>query len=1028
MKSSDQIGSAALLCCHHKVVYNYNPDLWADVLKNNLKVEDVRRFIRNNLDFIKSQLLENFTPDASETYENSILVLSKLDADSVIPALVQHVIDELKNPEMFNVTDPDYFTFLTPEGELYDQSVLPIEDSKQSLSQLKRESKVYSYKEQLEEIQLRKELEEKRRKEGKVKPLQYTPKQKEAIKAQMDKESAIRGRLQKLQVGLLKVEKLIKSAAKGNRDILSQHFDDLLQPILDLFHNPLAAPILVKLYYTLRESSFPPSNPKLAALGTSLAQTTIRLYGPHCDLPAEWTSDELSEVVVPHLVMLIEYISSVSSDGGDDEDDDDDDEKKELLKAPAFCYMFMFLKKALLQKSVNENEELMVKAIQIVEKHVQVRGDTPRGDYGDLKHPKFLPRLEIIYVLLRTISEQRGRIQTQAVAAFLDVMEASSGVPHCAHPDKRIFEVLLRALENRLEMIRDVALRGLLILSPTFGGFSEADEDLRNVLTRRLWIAKHDVCDENKEIAELLWTKANLQIPNNNFTEEILKDVTHAESSVQKATAAALVSLLEIDASSLQAMIHELFAIYGSKLDMIPAKLDQFDREIEPAVDQWGPRRGVAFCLKAIAKFLNEEQVYEMTQFMVAKGLMDRDDMVHTEMLNASLEIIELHGKHTITKLLPLFDDFLDKAPKSKSYDNIRQAVVIMMGSLARHLEKNDERIQPIVRKLLTALSTPSESVQQSVANCLPHLVPLIKDDVQQMVKKLMQQLTKSDNYGERRGAAYGIAGIVKGLGILSLKQMDIMPKLTTHIQDKKNTKAREGALFAFEMLCKTLGRLFEPYIVHVLPHLLMCFGDSSQYVRQAADAAAKVVMAKLSAHGVKLVLPSLLHALDDDSWRTKTASVELLGAMAYCAPKQLSSCLPSIVPKLMEVLGDSHSKVQEAGADALKVIGSVIKNPEIQAIVPILLRALEDPSNKTSKCLQSLLDTKFVHFIDAPSLALIMPVVQRAFMDRSTETRKMAAKIIGNMYSLTDQKDLTPYLPNIIPGKIFNFSTVIEF
>ena len=51
----------------------------------------------------------------------------------------------------------------------------------------------------------------------------------------------------------------------------------------------------------------------------------------------------------------------------------------------------------------------------------------------------------------------------------------------------------------------------------------------------------------------------------------------------------------------------------------------------------------------------------------------------------------------------------------------------------------------------------------------------------------------------------------------------------------KDNITLFTGALFAYEMMCTMLGKLFEPYVVHILPHLLLCFGDANQYVREVS-------------------------------------------------------------------------------------------------------------------------------------------------------------------------------------------------
>merc|ERR1719424_2023695 len=136
------------------------------------------------------------------------------------------------------------------------------------------------------------------------------------------------------------------------------------------------------------------------------------------------------------------------------------------------------------------------------------------------------------------------------------------------------------------------------------------------------------------------------------------------------------------------------------------------------------------------------------------------------------------------------------------------------------------------------------------------------------------------------------------------------------------------------------------------------------------------------------------MKGLEDNAWRTKQGSVQLMGAMAACAPKQLSACLPQIVPRLSETLIDTHPKVVDAANAALKAIGEVIKNPEIEALSDYLLGAIAKPAELTQPCLDVLLEMTFVNVVDAPSLALIVPVLSRGLRDRRADLKKKAAKI----------------------------------
>ena len=110
----------------------------------------------------------------------------------------------------------------------------------------------------------------------------------------------------------------------------------------------------------------------------------------------------------------------------------------------------------------------------------------------------------------------------------------------------------------------------------------------------------------------------------------------------------------------------------------------------------------------------------------------------------------------------------------------------------------------------------------------------------------------------------------------------------------KKSEHIRKiSGLFFYQAMSISHGKAFEIYSLRVIPYIMMGISDHKDTVRNVAIVANKELLSRFSNYAIKKVLPLFLDDLDKDNWRSKLASVEALGNMAYCAPKQISSFLP---------------------------------------------------------------------------------------------------------------------------------------
>jgi len=622
--------------------------------------------------------------------------------------------------------------------------------------------------------------------------------------------------------------------------------------------------------------------------------------------------------------------------------------------------------------------------------------------HTDLCAEEAIPRNEILAALIYSLQRYNQHYKL--------IKDCFADMVRCVAPNINSEEIIVLA---RGSIVPQGAVRTTVLQSIS----AEVDMSEAN-FSEEIWLACHDDLEDNVDLGREIWEESEFKISEEG-PARMLPYLDSADAQLRRAAARSLAEATSLHPSTLDNTLERLRGSYVELAKPRVAKLDEFGMPRKSDLsDPWESRHGIAYAFKELAPHLSKDQLEPFFRFLIEGGpLGDQNATVRSEMLDAANTAIEIHGKSIVDNLMQTFEKTLEAPDKnSEAADRVNEAVIIMYGALARHLKPGDSKIPIVIERLLATLSTPSETVQYAVADCLPPLVRTCGDKSSKYFDQVLDTLLTSKKYAVQRGAAYGLAGLVLGRGINALREYRILVTLRSAMENKKEANQRESALLAYELLSTILGRLFEPYVMQVVPQLLAGFGDANANVRDASLSAAKACFGKLSSFGVKQILPTLLEGLDDQQWRSKKGACDLLGAMAYLDPQQLAQSLPEIIPPLTAVLNDSHKEVRTAANKSLKRFGEVISNPEIKGLVDILLKALSDPTKYTDEALQSLIKVQFVHYLDAPSLALVSRILQRGLGDRSGTKRK-AAQVIGSLAHLTERRDLIAHLPVLVAG-----------
>ncbi|KAJ7606190.1 armadillo-type protein [Mycena polygramma] len=966
--SSEETVAEVVVLAHHRLANSPGRQTWIDVCQKAEK--DPREVVVRRLDRIMELVLAGAAGDSKtglpDAAYSALTTLVFVAPDVVLPRIVEQLRVDI-DPSVLNaLTEEELGMWRMPEGSTFIDVLTPA----------KRDAKAIHKGKDFEiarwEAEVRTAVESKKKAAAGA---ALTKAQQASLHAQLAREAVVRQRVDGVKAQLLRGLAFVRSLVAAGVPEFHMYISSVAGLLLDgaLGRGALlVGAVAFETYLDLAKCC----SERLDSFRTWVGIATLRSLKV-TTVPEELTAEPLHSLVI----RVLHRLRSLSEQAPFD--------------SATFSYAFPLLAQVLTLGGIDpEDEEEALEQValglDIIKFHCAEFSDTA------------FPRKQTMEILLQIIRQQ-PKLSKEASSTLVDLGQ----VAH-ASASREELDVLVNGTLMQEVYVRNSCLQAL---QP----FDLTDLDW----SPELWVACHDDDEQNGRLARHVWEDNGLDVPEV-FLSQLIPFLGHDNAYVRRGAAAAITESVEHWPQAAHSTIEALQEYYRDKAKILAPEFDQYGMVIAASLDRsdpWQARVAASHTFELLSPLLPEEEVEPFFTFLIQdEALGDRTAEVRRGMLSAGTAVIDLHGAARLPALISMFENHLGQPSPAtgngRSHQRSRshpfRPCCTPFGcdgfSCAVHCRAIGGRVEDPRRASTNGrIRMPIASRQGDGS------------ESRKARRRPYGSIIQCSQVCESPRRCIRFGGCSQGTGIVGMKEFDIIRRLRTATEDKKRYEPRQGTMFAFETLSTTLGRLFEPYITYVLPLLLTSFGDSTADVREATQDAARIIMGNMSGYGVKLILPSLLSGLDEKQWRTKKGSIELLGMMAYCSPRQLSLSLPIVIPRLTGVLTDSHAQVRTAANKSLKQFGEVISNPEIQSLVPVLLKALVDPA-KTPNALSSLLKTSFMHYIDHSSLALVVPILERGLRERGADTKKKAAQIVGNLASLTDSKDFVPYLSGLLP------------